>query len=281
MTNFAHLVQRSTALVAAALISFAPLGCRAGGAGSGERDYVRAYDAGRYNEAFDLASKAANRGSGFSRDQAALVAGLSAQALGRADDASKYLTPLVSNPDQKTSGEAAAALGLIAAERGKHADAAEMLATAGRKLNGDHAARAFMYAGDSYKTLGQSEEARGMWSMAQTKVKDDRGLRVMIGDRLNSTNIAPPAPPIKVNPNQPASARFCVQVGAFSSFTNAQKQLGRFRAYGTPRVEEVSRGGKTLFVVRVGNYADRAEADRVAKNIGKEARVMPLTAEGR
>jgi cell division septation protein DedD len=278
MTNYAQLISRVLALVAATLIASTPLGCNSSGGASGGSDYVRAYEAGRYNEAFDLASKAANRGRGISRDQAALIAGLSAQALGRADDATKYLTPLVSNPDQKTSGEAAAALGLIAAEKGKHADAAEMLAMAGRKLTGDHAARSFMYAGDSYKTLGQSEEARGMWSMAQTKVTDDRGLRVMIGDRLNSTVVAPPPAPVKVAPNQPGATRFCVQVGAFSSFTNAQKQLGRFRAYGTPRVEEVSRGGKTLFVVRVGNYADRAEADRVAKNIGKEARVMPLTA---
>jgi cell division protein FtsN len=140
------------------------------------------------------------------------------------------------------------------------------------------AARAFMYAGDSYKSLGKATEARGMWSLAQTKVTNDAALRTMIGDRLSAATNPPPVPPTVAKPAK-GSSQYTVQVGAFSNFTNAQKQLARFRAYGSPRVVEITRSGKKLFVVRVGAYGNRADADRVAKNIGAEAKVMPMTDE--
>jgi len=251
-------------------------GCGSTGKAGASSDYVQSFKAGRYADAYEASSKASLRASGFQRDQAALIAGLSAQALNRNEDAEKHLTPLVGNADPRVAGEAGAALGLIAAEQGKHEKAAELLMKAGRKLENDQAARAFMYAGDSYKSLGKPFEARGMWSLAQTKVASDASLRVMIGDRLSAgtTSPAPPKPT-----TTPGAVQFTVQVGAFSSFTNAQKQLGRFRAWGSPRVVEMNRGGKQMFVVRVGNYATRAEADRIKKSIGKEATVMTTAGE--
>ncbi len=252
-------------------------GCASGNAGGrGTGDYVRAFEAGRYAEALDQASRAAQQGSGFRRDQANLIAGLSAQALDRNAEAEKYLAPLVKNGDPKVSGEASAALGLLCAEQGRHAEAVELLADAGRSLQGDQAARAFMYAGDSYRSLDKETEARGMWSLAQTKVADDAALRVMIGDRLNA---AAAAPAVAAAKPAPGKAQFTVQVGAFSNFTNAQKQLARFRAYGNPRVVEMDRNDKKLFVVRVGNYDQRQDADRVAKTIGAEAKVMTTVGE--
>ncbi len=75
------------------------------------------------------------------------------------------------------------------------------------------------------------------------------------------------------------ATRWTVQVGAFSSFTNAQKQLGRFKAWGLPRVVELNRGGKQLFAVRVGVYTTRAEADRIKASIGKDATVVTTADE--
>jgi tetratricopeptide (TPR) repeat protein len=272
---------RRIALAASIALAMLATGCASSGPrGRGSGDYVRSFEAGRYAEAYDLASKASQKGTGFKRDQAALIAGLSAQALNRNAEAEKFLEPLVTSGDPKVNAEASAALGLVYAEAGKHDQAVELLSKAGRDLEGDQAARAFMYAGDSYKSLGKTSEARGMWSLAQTKVTNDAGLRVRIGDRLSAatTPPTPPGPgtaPIK----SPAATQFTVQVGAFSNFTNAQKQLSRFRAYGSPRVVEVNRGGKKLFVVRVGQYNNRTDADRVAKNIGAEAKVMTTAGE--
>lgn len=269
----------SLAVIATFVLSFALGGCASGGPrGRGSGDYVKSFEGGRYAEAYELASKASQQGSGFKRDQASLIAGLSAQALNRNTDAEKFLEPLVSNGDPKIASEASAALGLVCAETGKHDKAVDLLAKAGRAMEGDQAARAFMYAGDSYKSLGKATEARGMWSLAQTKVTNDAALRTMIGDRLSAATNPPPAPPAVTKPTKGAT-QFTVQVGAFSNFTNAQKQLARFRAYGSPRVVEITRSGKKLFVVRVGAYANRADADRVAKNIGAEAKVMPMTDE--
>ncbi|MBS0197091.1 MAG: SPOR domain-containing protein [Planctomycetes bacterium] len=244
---------------------------------SGSANYTEAFKAGRYADAYESASKQATLGSGPKKDQASLIAGLSAHALNRNDDAEKFLTPVVGNADPKMAGEAGAALGLIAAERGQHDKAAEYLTQAGRKLTGDDAARAFLYAGDSYKSLGKTTEARGMWSLAQTNVVNDSALRVMIGDRLSAA--ATPPPPA-ASPNKAAAAtRYSVQVGAFSNYTNAQAQVSRYRAYGAARVVETHKNGKKLFVVRVGTYATKAEADRVKKTIGSSAVVVTTAGE--
>lgn len=262
--------------VAAAFIAAALLlgGCSSTSSGKG--DYAASFKAGRYADAYEAASKQATIGSGAKKDQAALIAGLSAQALNRNDDAEKYLSQVVDNADPKVSGEAGAALGLIAAERGQHDKAADLLTKAGRKLEGDQAARAFLYAGDSYKSLGKTSEARGMWSMAQAKVVDDSALRVMIGDRLAAP--ASPTAPKAAKPVGPT--KFTVQIGAYSSYTNAQKQLSRYRAYGTPRVVETTdKQGKKLFAVRIGLYPTRAEADKVRKTVGSGAAVMTTAGE--
>jgi predicted negative regulator of RcsB-dependent stress response len=237
-------------------------------------DYVKAFESGRYALAYDQASKASQEGSGFKRDQAALTAGLAAHALNRNADAERFLTPLTKNSDAKIAAEASATMGLICAETNRHEQATDLLTTAGRSLEGDQAARAFMYAGDSFRSLGKTTEARGMWSLAQTKVTNDASLRVMIGDRLSNSN-KPSSQPKPAT----ASGQFTVQVGAFSNFTNAQKQVSRFKAYGNPRVVETTRAGKKLFVVRVGTYPTRQAAERVAKNIGPEAKVMAATGE--
>lgn len=265
-----------TSLLAAVVLT----GCAGSGSAS-KADYVAAYQSGRYSEAFESASRQATVGSGPRREKASLIAGLSAHALSRNDDAVKFLSPVQNSSDNAIAGEAGATLGLIAAERAQHEQAAELLVKAGRKLDGDNAARAFMYAGDSYKSLRKDTEARGMWALAQTKVQNDSNLRVLIGDRLRtSTPGTTPSQP--ASPTQPGTGavRHTVQVGAFSSFTNAQRELSRYRSYGNARVVEItSRDGKKLFAVRIGQYATRAEAERVRQNIGGGATITTTAGE--
>jgi cell division septation protein DedD len=270
----------SLRLLLAALCAAASLAGCSGSGGSAQADYAAAYKNGRYSEAFESASRQATVGSGPRRERASLIAGMSAHALNRNEDAVKFLTPVQNSSDDAIAGEAGATLGLIAAEKMQHEQAAELLVKAGRRLDGDNAARAFMYAGDSYKSLRKDTEARGMWALAQTKVQNDSNLRVLIGDRLRtSTPAATPSQP--TTPSQPgAGVRHTVQVGAFSSFTNAQKQLSRYRSYGNARVVEItSRDGRKLFAVRIGQYATRAEAERVRQAVGEGASLTTTAGE--
>ena len=62
-------------------------------------NYREVYEAGRYREAFDAAVQTEGKASGAARTQAALVAGLSAQAINRNEDAEKWLMPLVDDSD--------------------------------------------------------------------------------------------------------------------------------------------------------------------------------------
>src|SRR5690606_15622372 len=66
------------AMAGAGLLLVAALagGCAAGG-GSGASGYMASYEAGRYSEAYDAASRVADRRNGAERERAALVAGLS------------------------------------------------------------------------------------------------------------------------------------------------------------------------------------------------------------
>jgi tetratricopeptide (TPR) repeat protein len=235
--------------------------------GEGPGGYLESYTAGRYSEAYDRAARAAASGTSEQRDRASLYAGLSAQAINRNDDARRWLEPLVDNRDAVISGSAGAALGLIAAEQNRHDEAARLLSTSSAKLTGNEAARAALYAGDSYRALARTSEARAMYERAAQTVGSDTALRLMIADRLN----APPPP-------SPSRGGWTVQVGAFSNLRNAQVLADRFRSRGQVWVVEVtSRTGQKLHAVRVGQYASRAQADAAARQMGQGARAVSVS----
>lgn len=86
--------------------------------------------------------------------------------------------------------------------------------------------------------------------------------------------VPPPAPtqkPVVKAPELPAQPKpgsgWSVQVNAFRSRGNAEKQTADLKAKGYPAF--VSQAGG-LFRVRIGSYPDRAEADRIAGKLKQE-----------
>jgi cell division protein FtsN len=121
-----------------------------------------------------------------------------------------------------------------------------------------------------------------MYGLAQRKVLDDGNLRIMIGDRLlgKPPTQMPTTGPVNAPPQAPAPGTsivrgtFSVQVGAFSAMSTAQREASRFGGLGATRIETLVQRGKTLYVVKVGQYRTRAEADQVRRNAGRDARVV-------
>lgn len=237
-------------------------------------DYTAMFNAGRYSDAYDAASKAAGSLRGGRHDSAALIAGQSAYRLGKLPDAMRWLTPLLESSSTTISGTAAATLGSIAKERGENTRAAGLFLTAGQRLTGDNAARALMYAGDCKKALGSREEADALYAAARDKVESDVTLRVQIGDRLAGMPVDRPAagPPI-------AAGEWTVQAGAFASRAAADSLAASLSRHGPTRIVPLVNGGKTLYAVRVGRYRTKAEADRVRGAIGKGAAVRSTAGE--
>lgn len=274
---------RSTIALALALAVLA--GC-ASSRPTSDGDYVRQYDSGQYAASLESASDAAGRLHGGNRDQAALIAGLSAQALNRNDEARKWLTPLVPNTDPNIAGRAGASLGLIAKEDGRNDDAAKLLTDAAEKLDGDEAARAYVYAGDAQRAAGHVSDATGSYLRAKERVKSDGTLRVMIGDRLRTggpptgATTGTPPPGGRNTPPSASYGKFTVQCGAFISRKSADQKAAELRRFGPSRVVEIfGSKGQRLYAVRIGRYVNRADADRLKKSVGRDAIVTTATNE--
>lgn len=264
------LIVLACVLIAAALLP----GCASNNASGGTSgdSYEQAYAKGRYADAYDQASKIAGSQRGKNRDQAALIAGLSARSLDRNADADRWLRPLITNSDPTIQGRAAAAVGLLSSDANKHEEAARLLELASRRLKGDDAARASMYAGDSLRALNRTQESKAAWQRAKELVEKDASLRMIINDRLAGQGPPPLKPgPITGKPT-PGAGDFTVQAGAYGSLRDAQRRANQLTNFGTTRVvERTDKSGNKLFAVRVGQYSTQQAARDVAKQIGTGA----------
>lgn len=246
----------------------------AGGCASGSKskdNYVTAFAEHRYAEAYDSAAAAAGRLNGLDRDQAALIAGQSAHAINRNADADQWLRPLLDNPDSAIAGRAGATLGLISLEEAKYDAAAELLSNASKKLAGDEAGRAAMYAGDALRNSGKATQARESYIRAQAMVQGDQALRNQIADRLAGTGFTN---------TKPGAGKFSVQVGAFSTQQRAAEAAAKFGRFGAVRTVPVrSKAGTTLYAVRLGVFNSKPEAEALQRKVASGSRVVPTNDE--
>lgn len=161
------------AVVAMAVTGLA--GCQSGQGGDSAVNgihadgFTAAFTAGRYDEAYRLAEPASASGDAGERERAALIAGMSASAMGKRDVAARWLTPLVSSTDRHISGKAFWTLGTIADSQKRQADAAKYYAEAGERLDGEDGAKAFTAAGDAYTKLRLDDQARAHYALAARK----------------------------------------------------------------------------------------------------------------
>lgn len=266
--------------------------------GSTAQSAADLYRSGQYSRSYDAAVAQANASRGTARDQAALLAGLSAHALNRNAEAVRWLRPLANNRDSILAGKAQATLGLIAQERNDHREAAELLTSASRRLAGDEAARAALYAGDSYRMLNQREQAREFYTLAQRKATSDANIRILAGDRLRgmgdaatATSAAPAAgtatigarPTSSPSPSPAASTApvgtLTVQVGAYRDRQTAEREAARLRGRFNVRIVSLRRDAGTLHAVRVGWFTNRQAAEQVRREVGGNATITTASGE--
>lgn len=221
------------------------------------------YERQRYQLAYDAASREYARSRQPERDEAALIAGLSAFAVfgqtkdpGQLDRAQGWLSPLESHHDPEIAGRAQATLGLIASARDNHTLAATKLSSAARKLEGNESAQAAFHAGLAYQANGQSGPARRSYQVAMASATDP-ALREQIRARLNR-------------------AGYTIQLGAFSRKDNAQKLATdvstRAESRGLGEVAIVTRQdptGRTLHLVQVGEFQTERDARRAQLTLGR------------
>ncbi|MBC7773227.1 MAG: SPOR domain-containing protein [Pyrinomonadaceae bacterium] len=229
-------------------------GCNANSSAPSDGAYVERYNHGEYAAAKLEAEAIYKTTTGDARQQAGLIAGLSSQSLGQTADAKKYLRPLLSSKDNAVAGRAGAALGIIARGEGDKVNSAKLFSDAAPKLSGDESAKAAMFAGDAYKSQGKTEAANSQYAAAMQVAMSDT-LKKQLQDRMSNR-------------------KFTVQVGAFSSRVNADKRLKEVAAktaaagLGQPRIVATTAGGKSVFVVQVGEFALRQDAGAAMNRLG-------------
>jgi len=301
-------MRRLTALGLTASLVLLPIlaGCQTPGEKLAEETYTQAYQARRYDQALKLA-EARTRDTDApagDRERAALVAGLSAYALGKQSVASSYMRPLVTSTDKQVAGRANWTLGQIEAERGNHVEAAKYLTTAGTELDSDDSARAYLLAGDCYARLKMASQAREFYEKASVRAVDP-GVKSMVDARLGGQ--APPAiskpgtggVPLTTGGNPPGttpgtgtkpgsatadtSNGFTVQLGAFEKLESAQKLAAQATPGATkasapaPAVVTTSApDGRTLYAVRIGQYPTREAAQAVLTRLGGKGTVIAI-----
>lgn len=257
-----------------AVVALLGVGLTLGGCKSSKStSYMDAYNSGNHAEAYKRASEASTSGPQAEREQASLVAGLSAHSLGNDSDAKRYLQPISYSSNPEIAGKANATLGLIAEAQGDNAGAARAFEQAGSKLTGDEAARAYLHAGDAYAAAGNKTLADSMYKRGLSMATGDIGLATSIRERMN----APAAGGTETAGNfgGAASGAFSIQLGAFAARANAEKLASQVAGsastmgLGQPRIVPTNKNGQMLYAVRVGGFGSRNEAAAARDRFGK------------
>src|SRR5690606_32472204 len=200
-------------------------------------DTQAAYDAGRYEQAYQQAARLSTTNSPHATT-AAYIAGMSAVQLERLQSASRYLQVAAQSDDPQLATDAKATLGLVYARLNRHDLAARTLVEAAGRLSGQDRANAYYYAALSEQKLGRWPQARTNLTLARAHSREDT-FRQRVEEQLNVTG-------------------FTIQIGAFGSEDNAQKaaadvaqQAGTLRI-GTPRIQQAATSeGQTMLLVQV------------------------------
>jgi hypothetical protein len=215
-----------------------------------EVTYLQAYEQKQFADAFDKAAARAQDPQAADRERAQLVAGMSAQALGRRDEARRLLTPLRASQDKDIAGRAETTLGLIAAQTGDNRAASVLLKSGARKLDGQDAALANLHAGAAMERIGLRDMASRQYASGVAETTDP-ALRSMLTERAKP------------------SAYF-VQLGAFATRAAADRRAQQVlqsrtaKSEPAPVVVEQTVNARTLFAVQVGPYST-PEAARLAQ----------------
>lgn len=223
-----------------------------------------AFAAGDYRRSYRLASHMAevNRVSG--RDDAALIAGLSAQRLGNTRAAERFLIQAAHSRDAGIAGDALASLGLLYSEQGRYDKAADVLLLGAQRLSGQSRANAYFYAAIAQQKLGRTAQARDTFVLARNNSRDPQFIQ-RVNEMLDVTG-------------------YTLQIGAFKEPENARRAAEEIaeRAIslrlGYPKIVGITgRDGEPMSAVQVGSFATFDSASQVRTQLGESTMVVPLS----
>ncbi|NRA57861.1 MAG: SPOR domain-containing protein [Phycisphaerales bacterium] len=222
-------------------------GCSAG-SGSGQATYREQYEAGMYRQA--LASAQARAGRPGASSEAALVAGLSAEALRDDATAKRWLEPVARGTGDRAA-RARAGLALIERRTGDPLRAARDLEIVSAQLGGQDAREAARVSATAYERAGRPTDAERMRRRAVGAMP--------AGSRTSAGFVA---------------TGYTLQVGAYSTRSRANQRVAevgsavRSAGLGPARVELASRDGPVLYLVHVGRFSTFDDAERARRTLG-------------
>ncbi|MCA9292169.1 MAG: SPOR domain-containing protein [Phycisphaerales bacterium] len=244
----------------AALLTVALLGlggCASDGGSRGLDTALKSYQSGRYQEAYDTASRLTSSTDPQIRYDAGYVAGISAYRLGRLAAARTNLLLGVRSVNHDTSGRARAMLGVVDLDAGHETLAADSFRQAADLLEGENRRQAALAAAAAYDRAGDVDKA-SMWRR--------------LADGVD------PLPIVD-------GARFTLQVGAFSARRNANQAAAdvarRASSYGfgTPRIVTKRMSSGTRYLVHVGAFSTRIAAERALAQLGAPGSYITLATD--
>ena len=235
-------------------------------------DALRAYEGGRYQEALRMSRDVQSRATDpAERQQAAYVAGCSAQELSRKDEARAAFAIAARSNDPVVAGRALVMQGNMAAEEKRWGDAETLFSQAAGKLRGRDAELAREQARDA------SAQAAAARKAAQAPVAQPPAGTSPAG----APTVSPPSPPPAPAPT-PAGP-WTIKTGAFANETGAQQHARNIakaaKAAGLkpPKVRAATGPSGKLWVVEVGEFATKAEAEQKVKRLGVgSTQIVPI-----
>ena len=235
------------------LAPIAFLSACAGGGGSGQAGYREYFEAGQYQLA--LAEARARAGQPGGSSDAALVAGLAAEAMRDDATARRWLEPIARGTGDRAA-RARAGLALIELRTGDPLTAARDLEAVSVQLDGYDAREAARVAATAYERAGRKTDAERMRR---------RAMGVLATGGLSSTGLGGAGL---------SDGGFTLQVGAYSTRSRANQRVAevasatRSAGLGSPRVELATRAGRVLYLVHVGRFASFGDAERARRTLG-------------
>lgn len=261
---------------------------------AGLDDALRAYDSGRFAESLRIAGEVQRESQDQGlRQQAAYVVGCSAIELGRPAQARDALAIAARSQDPVVAGRALAKQGELAVAERRWSDAASDYSAAGAKLPGSDGDRARALAREaSAKALDANRPPpappKAAKQPADAKPAQPRAVESTPVE-VTQVEVTPvevkPAPLPAGNDDAPwtvSAGVFSTETAARQRATNVAKDAKRAKLP-TPRVVRVASQDARAWVVEVGSFPSKDDAEAARKRISLadsavvKSRAAPVT----
>jgi hypothetical protein len=245
---------------------------------AGLDDALRAYDSGRFAESLRIAGdvQRESQDQGL-RQQAAYVVGCSAIELGRSVQARDALAIASRSQDPVVAGRALAKQGELAVAERRWSDAASDYSAAGAKLPGSDGDRARALAREASAKALDANRVPPAPPKVATQPADAAPARPKVVE-LTPVEVAPvEVTPVEVKPaplpDGTPDAPWTVSAGVFSTETAARQRAtnvakdAKRAKLPTPRVVRIPSADARAWVVEVGSFPSKDDAEAARKRI--------------